>query len=299
MHGAMAPARLRRAREEAGLHIEVLASALKVPVHRLEALEEGRYEELPDMVFARALASSACRHLHIDPGPVLDEIPTPGAPTLGEIPRAISAPFRTSAVDLGGSASSGSGGMKTAASIAGILVVAAVVVALLPEGMPWSGWLGSAARDGAVAEPAAPVNDAPFVAPVLEAPAGSALNEAPAAEAPAAEDAATSPATLPVAPQATATPVSEVVAPGAGAAPAGTSLLVLTVRGDSWVEVTNGRRAVVVQRMMRAGDVLDFSSDPPYTVVLGRADQVEVTVRGQPFNVLPLARNSVARFEVK
>jgi cytoskeleton protein RodZ len=34
-------------------------------------------------------------------------------------------------------------------------------------------------------------------------------------------------------------------------------------------------------------------------VVLGRADAVEVTVRGQAFDVLPYARNSVARFQVK
>ncbi|MFA7558784.1 MAG: helix-turn-helix transcriptional regulator, partial [Hydrogenophaga sp.] len=139
MHETVAPVRLRRAREEAGLHIVALASALKVPVHKLEALEEGRYDELPDMVFARALASSVCRHLQVDPGPVLDEIPHPDA-TLGEIPRAISAPFRTTAVDLGGSATAGSGGMKKAAWLAGALVLAAVVVMLLPENMPWSGW---------------------------------------------------------------------------------------------------------------------------------------------------------------
>lgn len=296
----MAPVRLRQAREAAGLHIAALASALKVPVYKLEALEEGRYERLPDMIFARALASSACRHLRVDPGPVLDEIPSPDAPTLGEIPRAISAPFRTSAVDLGGSAATGSGGMKTAAWVAGLLVVAAVVVALLPEGMPWSGWFGQTAQDEGVTEPVSSAGDASVVEPVFQAPAPPVPDEEPAAEAADGGGAAVSPAAVP-APQAAGAPAAVEAAPGASAAPvpAGDGLLVLTARGDSWVEVTNGSRAVVVQRMMRAGDTLDFSSAPPYTVVLGRADQVDVTVRGKAFDVLPLARNSVARFEVK
>ena len=73
--GVSRPVLLRAAREAAGLHIAALAAALKVPVRKLEALEAGRYEELPDLTFARALASSACRHLKIDPAPVLEQIP--------------------------------------------------------------------------------------------------------------------------------------------------------------------------------------------------------------------------------
>ena len=65
--GASRPVLLRAAREAAGLHIAALAAALKVPVRKLEALEAGRYGELPDLTFARALASSACRHLKVDP----------------------------------------------------------------------------------------------------------------------------------------------------------------------------------------------------------------------------------------
>ena len=78
------PVRLREAREAAGLHIAAMAAALKVPVRKLEALEAGRYDELPDLTFARALASSACRQLKIDPAPVLEQIPQNPAPALGD-----------------------------------------------------------------------------------------------------------------------------------------------------------------------------------------------------------------------
>jgi cytoskeleton protein RodZ len=50
---------------------------------------------------------------------------------------------------------------------------------------------------------------------------------------------------------------------------------------------------------MQAGDVMDFSAAPPYTVVLGKADAARVNVRGKPFDTAPFARSNVARFEVK
>ena len=65
---------LRRAREATGLHIAALAVSLKVPVRKLEALEADRLEQLGDAVFVRALASSVCRSLKMDPAPVLELI---------------------------------------------------------------------------------------------------------------------------------------------------------------------------------------------------------------------------------
>ena len=70
-----AGALLRAAREAAGVHIATLAGTLKVPLDKLQALENGDLAALPDMVFARALASSVCRSLKIDPAPVLALLP--------------------------------------------------------------------------------------------------------------------------------------------------------------------------------------------------------------------------------
>ena len=49
---------LREAREAHGLHIEVVAAALKVPAQKLQALEDDDIDSLPDPAFARALAAS-------------------------------------------------------------------------------------------------------------------------------------------------------------------------------------------------------------------------------------------------
>ena len=69
--GVSAGRLLREARQAKGLHVAVLASAIKVAPRKLEALEADRYEELPDATFTRALAQTVCRTLKIDAAPVL------------------------------------------------------------------------------------------------------------------------------------------------------------------------------------------------------------------------------------
>ncbi|MCU0761455.1 MAG: DUF4115 domain-containing protein [Hydrogenophaga sp.] len=76
-------------------------------------------------------------------------------------------------------------------------------------------------------------------------------------------------------------------------------MLYIEATGESWLEVTNGAGAVVAQRLLKPGDTLEFSSAPPYRVVLGRAEAAKVLVRGQAFDIMPYARNSVARFEAR
>src|SRR5512140_448635 len=92
--GVSAGTLLRQAREAAGLHVAALAVSLKVPVRKLEALESDRYDQLSDAVFVRALASSVCRTLKIDPQPVLDRLPQSTAPRLIQDSDGLNAPFR-------------------------------------------------------------------------------------------------------------------------------------------------------------------------------------------------------------
>src|SRR5688500_13813290 len=94
--GPSAGALLRQARAGAGLHVGALATSLKVPVRKLEALEQARYEQLTDAVFARALASSVCRTLKIDPRPVLDRLPKTAVPRLVQDHEGLDEPFRAS-----------------------------------------------------------------------------------------------------------------------------------------------------------------------------------------------------------
>lgn len=297
------PVLLREAREAAGLHIAALAAALKVPVKKLEALEAGRYDELPDLTFARALASSACRQLKVDPVPVLAQIPLGLQPQLGDTDQTINAPFKGAGDPAPLNAM---GWLSRPAVLAAIaLLLGALVLVLLPQRetapladavMPPPGAVVDA--PALVTDPAAassaPPSDAVAPAAPAVAPAGGTVPEAAPSGVPSAPLSTTTAAAATASPT-NAAAVSSTLAP----AGASGSLLSITATGESWVEVVNGAGSVVMKRMLKTGDVIDFSTAPPYTVVLGRADAAQVTVRGQPFDTAPYARNSVARFEVK
>jgi cytoskeleton protein RodZ len=257
---------LKQAREQAGLHVVALAAMLKVPVNKLEALEAGRYADLPDMTFARALAKSVCRQLKIDPAPILAGLPQSTPVELGHLPKALN----TSMPRLpSGTARAEGRHLPWPAAIATLLVVVA--------GVLW--WALPASGPVAVTTPAVlePV-PTPVYAP---APATVALPEAAATVAPAAPTAPTAP-TAPPAPTESGVPV-----------------LQLHATHTAWVEVVGRSGRLLIQRTLQAGETVSFQDDAPYAVVTGRADATEVVVRGQAFDLTPVVRNNVARFQVQ
>ena len=172
--GASAGALIRRARESAGVQITSLAVALKVPVRRLEALEADRYDLLTDAVFVRALASSVCRSLKIDPAPILPLLPRTQAQPLSVEGR-INEPFRSSE-----EAAAGRRPVSPPAVLAGVvLVFAALTVYLWPDLMAWYS-SDMAAPGSAVANlPASGVAPAP-PSTVTEAVPSAAASPVPA-----------------------------------------------------------------------------------------------------------------------
>ncbi len=282
-----APFLLRQAREAAGLHIAALAAGLKVPVKKLEALEAGRYGELPDLTFARALAASACRQLKIDPASVLEQIPGAVRPQLGGATPPINAPFKPGNGISGGGATAWLS--RPVVWGVGLLLLAAITLAVLPQGWFSRFQTGSAPETEPLIATPSVLTESVVPSVSDDAPPLAATNNTAIT--------ATAPVALVdpgVAPNAAA-PIAATPAPAVG----GSGLLSIRAVNESWIEVVDGAGAKVAQRVVKPGETLDFSTAPPYLVVLGRADAVQVTVRGQSFDVMPLARNGVARFEVK
>lgn len=280
---------LRVAREAAGLHIAALAVSLKVPVKKLEALEADRIDLLPDAVFARALAASVCRTLKTDPGPILASLPQTVLPRLQSQANVINTPF--TAPGQGTRATAWNQLSRPVVIAALALVIGALVLVLLPSAeralLP-----GDVARTSVLAPSTAPAaagsNDAGSQAALISSPALAGAN-------------------LPNLPGA---PVSGVpddrVATPQGAAPAAEAASAVsadTVRlkslGTSWVEVLDARRAVQLRKTMVVGEAIGVSGDLPFYVTLGRADTVEVQVRGKPLDLAPVTKDNVARFEVR
>ncbi|HYD74465.1 helix-turn-helix domain-containing protein [Ramlibacter sp.] len=312
---------LRQAREAAGLHVAALAVSLKVPVRKLEALEADRYDDLPDAVFARALASSICRNLKIDPQPVLARLPQTASPRLVQDHEGINAPFRAPGdVAAGGWQQQL---MRPVPLAVGALLLGAVAILLLPylsldavravarpeaPAVPMAASVvvqpGAAAPADAPAATGAAV-PAPDPAPAPAADASAASGAPVAAATATAPAAATEPAATlipaagpPAAAASSATP-SSTAAPTAPAAPPSGGVVVFKTSGPSWVQVLDSRGEVALRRLMAAGESASASGTTPLSVTVGSVNSTSVEVRGKPFDMAPVEKDNVARFEVK
>jgi cytoskeleton protein RodZ len=76
-------------------------------------------------------------------------------------------------------------------------------------------------------------------------------------------------------------------------------IVVFKAQALAWVEVVDAGGVVQVRRNMAAGETVGVSGVLPLSVVVGRSDTTQVQVRGQAFDLLSIARDNVARFEVK
>ncbi len=67
-------AELARARQAAGLAIADVSQQLKFAARQIEALEQGRYAELPPGMFARGMVRAYARLVKVDPEPLVERI---------------------------------------------------------------------------------------------------------------------------------------------------------------------------------------------------------------------------------
>ena len=281
---------LRQAREEAGLHVATLAAALKVPVRKLEALEADRFDLLPDAVFVRALAASVCRNLKLDPVQVLERLPATGGPRLAPNEGGINAPFRSprdAAAPTWRDYLS-----RPVFIVVAALLLGALIVALLPLRHDEGASEASATATPAAFFPAPEPMTADPVPVAAPAPAAAATTvaTAPARTAAAAKEASS----------AAAAPTAAVPAAAAFAsAPVAAGIVLFKARAQSWVQVTDAKGGVPLRKLLAAGESAGASGPLPLTVTVGSVSATDVQVRGRPFNMAPVSRDNVARFEVK
>jgi len=283
--GATPGQMIRQARESMGLHIVALAAALKVPVRKLEALEANRWEELTDTTFTRALASSVARHLKMDAAPVLAGLPTASLAQLNT-------PTGLGRVSEGGPSVSlalappASFGRHTWL-VVGLLFGAAALYFSPQLKALW------AERPDAAVEAVLTTTPANGVSVEVEPVKSDAPATLPTSAAVSLDHAV---ATPPAKPDLTPAAVD---AHQPVLATAHDRVLVLAASVDTWIEVTDSDKRVRIQRVLKQGEEVAFAEGLPFGVVVGNAAGARVSVRGQPLDLSALARNNVARFEVK
>ena len=93
-------------------------------------------------------------------------------------------------------------------------------------------------------------------------------------------------------------PTAPVAEPAPATVPA-SGIVSFRTKASSWVEVTDAKGVVVLRKLMAAGESGAASGALPLQVTVGRVDATEMQVRGKPFDLRPVSKDNVARFEVK
>ena len=313
---------LREAREALGLPVEELAAQLKVTARKIEWLEAEQFDQLPDPVFVRALAQSLCRHLKIDPAPVLALLPqTPGR-RLDQIHTGLNAPFR----DRPSRILSQDFVSESAPWVwaPALLLLAAALFYFLP-----TDWFTPAKVSPRVASPAAAASGTGSIAGAADASGamvgnastvvdrgGSTVVE-PKVQPPAADHSAAVPGILPR--SASATPESRAPAPTAGQTAAPTAptpapavspaaekpappvngVLQFRTSGESWIEVRDGGGVMLLSRALLPGEAVGLNGAMPMHVTIGNVGVTQVVFRGKPMDLVLFTRENIARFELK
>lgn len=288
---------IRAAREAQGIDLASLAAMLKIPLRKLEALEEGRHADMPGATFERALAQAACRVLKIDSKAVLAQLPQLGGNTLEQMGGGINAPFRERQ-GRGEGADAGAF-LRPIVLLPVLLAAAALALFYLPaEFLSHLPRLNLGGGEGASA-PVASASDGTSTTTVALAQPGpdAASATAPGAAPPAPASAVApgaSQATVPA--PATAAAVDEVLAHPS----AEPSIPVQVTAGESsWIEVVDAQGHTLLSRTVMPGESVGLDGLLPMKVKVGNARATRLTLRGENVDLGPYTRDNVARLDLK
>jgi len=284
-------AELRAARLRLGWHLPDVANSLRIRLPYLEAIEEGRVADLPGAAYAVGFVRTYATSLGLG----ADEVARRFRAEALEVNRKPELTFPAPVPQRG--------------VPAGAVILVGVVIA----GLGYAAWFHfSNGRDQprVDAVPPVPARLAPLAGPIgpqstpspqvasimpdkpvgSPAPPPAAIPAAPAQAVSAPSPPPSSPAAeppvsvqpAPSAPVAQAQPAPAVPAAAATAAvPAGTRIAV-QVNADAWVQVRQRGGKVLLNRVLRQGEIWPVPDEPNLILTTGNAGGTELIVDGQP-----------------
>jgi len=253
---------LAKAREGLGLALADVAQQLKFAPRQLEALEQERFDLLPGGTFVRGMVRSYARLLKLDPEPLLGRLGEHAAASnTGRLAERYREPVPFS-----------DSGRRSTLIYLGLSLVILVAVAILAY--EWT-------RERAVPKRTA--------AP----PVAKAVPKAPP------------PAPPPVRPSVVEEKERKIEAPRltvSSPAPSpgsGVRRIVLRVEREAWIEVRDGMERLLVSSLNPAGTERVVQGRPPFALVIGNAQYVQVTYDDKPVDLQPYVKVEVARLTLQ
>jgi cytoskeleton protein RodZ len=269
---------MARARAALGFSVADVAQQLKFASRQIEALEQGRFGELPTGTFARGMVRAYARLLKLDAEALVQRIAaqtaTPdNAAAVASARRPIPITDSARRTNL----------VYAALSLAILVVIAGVV-------FEWQRERFGAAK-------------LTFVPAAAQAP----LQTAPAPLQAAQEPQPTSVASSVTAPNLTPMSQAETPPPAAAAAEApkaanvagstgNTKRIVMKFERSSWVEIRGRDGKVLTSQLNAGGTEQAIEGRPPFALVIGNAQHVRLSYDDRPIDLAPHVKVEVARF---
>jgi len=253
---------LARARAALGYSIADVTQQLKFAGRQIEALEQGRYEELPAGTFARGMVRAYARLLKLDPAPLVERIAA-----------RVAAPDNAAAVATARRPIPITDNTRRSNLIYAAFSLA-VLVAIAALALQWQRERSAAERLRFVSTEQAPVEQPTAVASAVARP-----NLVPLTQ----PDPAT-PAAAPVA---------------AAADKGGTKRIVMTFERSSWVEIRGRDGKPLISQLNPGGTEQTVEGKPPFALVIGNAQHVRLSYDDRPIDLAPHVKVEVARFTLE
>jgi cytoskeleton protein RodZ len=260
---------LRQRREALGLDLADVAAALRIKPAYLRALEAGRPDELPGAVYAIGYMRAYADYLGLDSGAMLRRFKQESALLAAKPDLAFPIPA--------GERSMPGGGM--------------LLVALILAICAYGGWFYLSTGDGPRPEWVAevPLELLPYREPFRTPPATSqpveaqAVPRSPAGPSegsgrPSPIEAGSGSGGSPVAAGSAMAAVPAATDPG----PNPPGEVVIRATADSWIQIRDAHQAVLLTRVLKAGESCRTPARPGLSMRTGNAGGLEITVDGVP-----------------
>ena len=265
--------RLRQAREARHITLQELAASTKIGTRTLQALEDGRFDQLPGGIFNKGFVRSYAREVGLDEEETVAAYlrasnAAPREPDLNTLADQVEAA-------RGKPASSG----PNAATVVGVL---AVLVALILAGI----WLTQHRKD---------VREAEAERRQAETKAAQSALPAPQAQTPAVIPPSNVPQTSPETANPTAPPTAATIAPQAAATPAPGSDANAAVRVEikatarAWISVLRDDRPAETLTLDPANpeaSTRSYTATSRVKLIVGNPAGLDVTFNGKPVGAL-------------
>lgn len=291
--------RLRLRRESMNLSLEDAARRLHLDMAVLQALESEDFSSLPGSAYIKGYLRSYAQMLGIDPRELIDSYQSAFQPTDPELKPAVS------------SAAEYLGQRGRAYAIGSAVALVLILVAAwwyahstappAPQTAETPGQAGTGAAvtlaNPTTVTPAMPaMSSTPTQANGVPMPSRSVQPAATPLPFPAS---ASKPASTALPSEATATGAVVTATPPARENPADERRLELTLTHRSWVQIDDAKHRQLAYGLWSAGTHRVLQGTPPFSVFLGYAQGVQISLDGQAVDIKPYIRtNHTARFHL-